>query len=115
MQKTTVFVSIFTGITLLSGCGMLSKKISSTDSYRQKASEAIGVSPKEVKIINVHSELKDINTVHFVAKTRGRTYYCSYDSLVVMDSGAICNSADAPTTSTSKSCNALLKAAGRCH
>lgn len=107
-----------TVLTVLSGCGIIEKQITSEDSLKEKASFAIGVEPQTIAISNVQSGLEKVT---FDANVNQSRYSCYYTTVLASESDAICrkisaaNDTPKPTKKeTNSECNDLLKAAGRC-
>ncbi|MDO4682316.1 MAG: hypothetical protein Q4B17_05945 [Lautropia sp.] len=98
---------------LLAACGTIGNKVISDDTLQERAAFALGTTADQITISNRRG---DTNTVRFVATVGQQSHQC-YVSTVggIHVSDAICsgNSSVRPS-SDDGSCNALLKAAGRC-
>ncbi|XXQ67875.1 hypothetical protein ACKLNO_09680 [Neisseriaceae bacterium B1] len=95
---------------ILSACGTVGNVVISDDSLKEKAAFALDTTAEKVSISNRRG---DIDSVKFVATTRGRSHQCYISTVAgVLSSDAICSGAGSATGSTN--CNALSKAAGRC-
>ncbi|WP_417519384.1 hypothetical protein [Marinobacter sp.] len=116
MKLKTVSIMIFS-ITLLSGCGIIEKKVATEETLQEKASLAIGVEPKTINISNVKSGLEKVT---FDAESNNSKYSCYYTTVIMVKSDAICKkmeiNKDKEPSKIEKSdqCNALLEAAGKC-
>ncbi len=95
---------------ILAGCGTVGNAIISDASLQEKAAFALDTTANNVSISNRRG---DIDSVKFVATTKGRSHQCYITTVAgVISSDAICSGAGSATGSTN--CNALTKAAGRC-
>ncbi|MEC5509952.1 hypothetical protein P9911_029565 [Klebsiella oxytoca] len=97
----------------LTGCGVIDNAVRSDNSIKEKAAFALGTTADKVTISNRTSE---IDSVKFNATTQGKTFQCYY-STAGISSDAICSPTDGSALSSAAgaaSCNALLKAAGKC-
>lgn len=95
---------------LLSACGAVGNTVISDESLREKAAFALDTTADRVSISNRRG---DIDSVKFVATTRGRSHQCYITTVAgVLSSDAICSGAGSATGSTN--CNALSRRAGRC-
>ncbi|ULJ69079.1 hypothetical protein MIS45_10035 [Wielerella bovis] len=95
---------------VLSACGTVGNAVISDNALKEKAAFALDTTADKVTISNRHG---DIDSVKFVATTRGRSHQCYITTVAgVLSSDAICSGAGSATGSTN--CNALSKAAGRC-
>lgn len=95
---------------ILSACGTVGNVVISDESLKEKAAFALDTTADKVTISNRRG---DIDSVKFVATTRGRSHQCYISTMAgVLSSDAICSGAGSATGSTN--CNALSKAAGRC-
>lgn len=106
-MKKTVF---FLVITLLTACGTIDNAVRSDESIKEKAAFALGTTPENIKITHRRSE---IDSVKFNATYQGRVFQCYYTTAGI-SSDALCSPTDGKPSPTSNSCNALLKAAGKC-
>lgn len=94
----------------LTGCGTVGNAVISDASLQEKAAFALDTTADKVKISNRRG---DIDSIKFVATTRGRSHQCYITTVAgVISSDAICSGAGSATGSVN--CNALSKAAGRC-
>ena len=103
---------VFFGISaiILAGCGTVGNVVISDSSLQKKAAFALDTTADKVTISNREG---DIDSIKFVATTRGRSHQCYITTVGgVISSDAICSGAGSATGSTN--CNALSKAAGRC-
>ena len=95
---------------VLAACGTVGNVVISDDSLKEKAAFALDTTADKVTISNRRG---DIDSIKFVATTRGRSHQCYITTMAgVLSSQAICSGAGSATGSTN--CNALSKAAGRC-
>jgi hypothetical protein len=95
---------------MLGACGTIDNAIRSEESIKEKAAFSLGTTPDKVTISNRRSEL---GSVKFNATANGRVFQCYYTTAGV-SSDALCSPTDGAAAPASKSCNALLKAAGMC-
>ncbi|WP_108653165.1 type 2 periplasmic-binding domain-containing protein [Dongshaea marina] len=97
------------------GCGTIDNQIATTQSIQSKTADAIGVTPGDIKIFNREGRME---SVHYEAMAHGAHYRCYYSTAVLFGSDALCTKMDdgkgKHASHKSKSCNALLSAAGRC-
>ncbi|RMS83917.1 hypothetical protein [Pseudomonas savastanoi] len=103
---------------LIQGCGIIASKTVSDSSLQERAAVTLNTTSDKVRVFDKRAEL---DSVKFKAQTNKGVYNCYYTTLVALDSDTLCSGpiegagkkasseAEAPT-----SCNALLKAAGRC-
>jgi hypothetical protein len=89
------------------------------DTLRQKAAHTLGVNAKSVTVSERVSQ--GVET-RFTAKTAGKSHACYVTSAYLFPSGrsvsdAVCSRGGKPAgaKTDSQSCNALLRAAGRCN
>ncbi|MCD5979794.1 hypothetical protein [Pseudomonas quasicaspiana] len=111
-------LSTATAVLLLQGCGMIASKTVSDISLQEKAAVTLNTTPEKVRIFEKRGE---VDSVKFKAQTNKGVYNCYYTTLVGLDSDTLCSG---PVEGSAKqtgaetpapaSCNALLKAAGRC-
>lgn len=110
----------FTLITLsclLAACGTLGNKVISDQTLQEKAAFALDSTADQVTISNRKG---DMNSVRFVATIGNKSHQCYVTTAAgVHVSDAICSGSNSVKSSGKKdedgdSCNALLKAAGRC-
>ena len=95
---------------VLAACGTVGNVVISDESLKEKAAFALDTTADKVTISNRRG---DIDSIKFVATTRGRSHQCYITTVAgVISSDAICSGAGSATGSTN--CNALSKAAGRC-
>ncbi len=106
MKKLLLISSVFA----LAACGTVGNAVISDASLQEKAAFALDTTADKVKISNRRG---DIDSVKFVATTRGRSHQCYITTVYgVISSDAICSGAGSATGSAN--CNALSKAAGKC-
>ena len=109
MKKILALVSISIA---LSACGTIDNNVRPEISIKEKAAFALGTSADKVTITNRRSE---IDSVKFNATVEGRVFQCYYTSVFgVLSSDALCSQTDGAALPSSGTCNALLKAAGKC-
>lgn len=104
--------SLILTATILVGCNTLGNLVISDDSLKEKAAFALETKPAKVTISNRRTD--GLDAIKFDAKTGGRTYQCyitTADGLFSSD--ALCSKGGGKRNKK-KSCNALLRAAGRC-
>jgi len=103
MIKQIATIALSSG--LLAGCGILGNAFTSDKSLANKASFYLGEKPEQ---ITISDRSGGIIAIDFTATPEGKEpKKCYVDSLIVYNSDAICEGKAA-------SCNALLKAAGKC-
>lgn len=106
----------------LGGCGFIKKPMTSETTLLDRAEMATGVEKSNLSVVpdSVRSE---IDSVHYKVRSKnGDIYRCYFTSALVVDSDALCTKivgaegtkSSKNSTKTSKDCNALLKAAGKC-
>ncbi|HHK5985580.1 TPA: hypothetical protein ACQWGQ_001220 [Neisseria subflava] len=102
----------------LSACGVVGNKTISDNTLKNKAAFALNVPAERITISNRHG---DVDSVKFVATTGGRSYSCYVTTVMgAVSSDALCSGSNVHANKGKKgsqgnpSCNALLKAAGRC-
>lgn len=104
------YISLLCTALILSACGTVGNAVISDDALKEKAAFALDTTADKVSISNRKG---DVDSVKFVATTRGRSHQCYITTLAgVLSSDAICSGAGSATGSTN--CNALSRAAGRC-
>lgn len=105
---------------LMSGCASMAV---TNDSLTQRTATALGLTPSQFTISNRTDN--GVRTDYSVQTTSGKTYACYVTGTVSITgrvvSDAVCSapnqgaaSAEASRSAPSTSCNALLKAAGKC-
>lgn len=111
MKYTLSLLAVFA----LSACGVVGNTTISDSTLQNKAAFALNVPTESVKISNRHG---DIDSVKFVATTGGKSYSCYVTTVMgAISSDALCSGSNAHANKAGRgksSCNALLKAAGRC-
>ncbi|WP_297901617.1 hypothetical protein [uncultured Campylobacter sp.] len=106
----------------LGGCGFIKKPMTSEATFLDRAEMATGVEKSNLSVVpdSVRSE---IDSVHYKVRSKnGDIYRCYFTSALVVDSDALCTKivgtegikSSKNSTKSSKDCNALLKAAGKC-
>lgn len=102
-----------TALLMLGACGTVGNVVISDASLQEKAAFALNTTPDKVKISNRRATL---DSIKFVATKGGKSYQCYITTVAgVISSDALCSGAgSAKETGGNGSCNALLKAAGRC-
>lgn len=117
-------VFVLACISTLSACGHIGKAISNEDALLDKAEFATGIDRKYLSVIPGSIQAQ-IDSVHYKVKSKKGGYYrCYYTTVVAVTSDAICKRIGATEAKQnvkanakkkeSDSCNALLRAAGRC-
>ncbi|QTM23020.1 hypothetical protein [Neisseria sicca] len=111
MKYTLSLLMILT----LSACGVVGNTTISDNSLKNKAAFALNVPAESISISNRHG---DIDSVKFVATTGDKSYSCYVTTVMgAVSSDALCSGSNVHGGKGSRggsSCNALLKAAGRC-
>lgn len=104
-------ILLLSAVAVLSGCGTIDNAVRSDASIKDKAAFALGTTPDKIQISNRRSE---IDSVKFNATTNGRVFQCYYTTAGI-SSSALCSPTDGKAfSSPSKSCNQLLRQAGKC-
>ncbi|RMQ44508.1 hypothetical protein ALQ04_01681 [Pseudomonas cichorii] len=105
-------------IALLQGCGIVASKSVSDSSLQEKAAVTLNTTPEKIRVFDKRGEL---DSVKFKAQSNKGVYNCYYTTLMgALDSDTLCSGPVEGSSSQGKaqtppaSCNALLKAAGRC-
>lgn len=110
--KTMLSLSALSISTLtLSGCGILGNQIDTDLALKDHTAESIGVPAKYITIVKRSG---DLDSIHYVAKAKGKHYMCYYTTAIVYRSDAVCHVSNGKDSDYKSSCNALLSAAGRC-
>lgn len=122
-KHRTLSLAILAAAALISGCASVAV---SGDAIEQNTARALGLNPGTFTVSNRADD--GIKTTYNVATQAGKRYACYVTGTVSMMgrvvSDAICTEqaggrgqaakAPAPTPAAASSCNALLRAAGRC-
>ncbi|WP_339421300.1 MULTISPECIES: hypothetical protein [unclassified Pseudomonas] len=121
MILNKIFFQLFAAgavASLIQGCGIIASKTVRDSSLQEKAAVTLNTTSEKVRVFDKHGEL---DSVKFKAQTSKGIYNCYYTSLVVLDSDTLCSGpVDGARKQASSeaeppaSCNALLKATGRC-
>lgn len=112
--RVVAYVVVLTG--LVSGCASIAV---TNDAIEKNTAFALGIERGTFKISNREDE--GVRSTYLVTTNSGKKYNCyvggSISVIGRMVSDAICNEIGKPAQSTgtsTQSCNALLKAAGKC-
>ncbi|WP_153014283.1 hypothetical protein [Pseudomonas sp. EpS/L25] len=119
MSSNQVLKFVFSGLVvlLMAGCGSIASSMATDNDLQKKAGVALNTSPDRLKILDRSTS---IDSVKFRVQSSKGIYNCYYTSAYgAINSDTLCSgpvdgaeAQDPKTTSTS--CNALTKAAGRC-
>ena len=90
-----------------------SKAVSEAD-LLDKAESVIGIDKNSLSVIE-NSISSSADSVRFSVKDKkGNKYKCYFTTLVIYTSDAICQKISADGSASSSTCDALLKATGKC-
>ncbi|MDP8033247.1 hypothetical protein QJU43_03040 [Pasteurella atlantica] len=105
-------LGLLTAMTILTACGSIGNVIISDQTLQEKAAFALNTTSNKVKISQRNAGLDDIR---FVASVGRKSYQCYITTVAgVVSSDAICSGSRSVKQKRGSTCNALLKAAGRC-
>lgn len=121
MKKHTLTIA---ALLMLAGCGTINNKVVSDETLQDKAAFALNTTADEVTISDRKAGMQEIR---FVATVGKKSYQCYVSTVMGLHtSDALCSGSNSVKKSGGKasrkeeaaqegrSCNALLKAAGRC-